>query len=142
MPAFESLMNRSEIEQVIDYVMFLSIRGETEQALIDEASASGELTAEAANDVAKAVFNKWKTAETQVVNPPIPRTPSTPASVRRGKELFLSLNPTGNKVDCTSCHGPQAVGDGPSFVAQDVFNDVVFGGDPSQQGERLAKYDE
>ena len=30
---------------------------------------------------------------------------------------------------------PRAAGEGngPSFVAQDVFNDVVFGGDPSEQ---------
>ena len=32
MPAFHSLMTESEIEQVIDYVMFLSMRGETELA--------------------------------------------------------------------------------------------------------------
>ena len=37
MPAFDSLMTAAEIEQVIDYVMFLSMRGETELALIEEA---------------------------------------------------------------------------------------------------------
>jgi mono/diheme cytochrome c family protein len=72
-----------------------------------------------------------------VVNPPVPRTPSSRASILRGRELFLSLNKTGNKVDCTSCHGPQAIGDGPSFVTQDVFNYVVFGGSPSNQQARL-----
>ena len=30
MPAFEALMTPAEIEQVIDYVIFLSMRGETE----------------------------------------------------------------------------------------------------------------
>ena len=34
------------------------------------------------------------------------------------------------------------MGNGPSFVKQEVFNDVVFGGNPSTQAERLAKYDE
>ena len=35
-------MTAAEIEQVIDYVMFLSMRGETELALIEEASISDE----------------------------------------------------------------------------------------------------
>ncbi|MFO0953670.1 MAG: c-type cytochrome [Isosphaeraceae bacterium] len=141
MPAFDALMSDYEIEQVLDYMIFLSMRGETELALVDEAAASGELAADAIADVAKSVFNKWRDAENQVVNPPVPKPESTRESVLRGKELFLGLNKTGNKVDCTSCHGPQAVGNGPSFVGQDVFNDVVFGGDPSKIGERLSKYD-
>jgi mono/diheme cytochrome c family protein len=142
MPSFEALMNDAEIEQVLDYMIFLTLRGETELALIDEASATGELTTETALDVAKSVFAKWKAAETQVVNPPVARLASTRESVLRGRELFLGLNKTGNKIDCTSCHGPQAVGNGPSFVGQEVFNDVVFGGDPSTMPERLAKYDD
>jgi mono/diheme cytochrome c family protein len=137
MPAFEALMGDYELEQVIDYVIFLSMRGETELALVDEAASTGELSAETVRDVASSVFNKWKSAESQVVNPPVARTPSSPASIERGRDLFLSRNKTGNKVDCTSCHGPQAIGNGPSFVSQDVFNEVVFGGNPSEQAERL-----
>src|SRR5262249_10375993 len=38
MPAFESMMSASEIDQVLEYVLFLSMRGETELALIDEAA--------------------------------------------------------------------------------------------------------
>ena len=122
MPAFESLMSAREIEQVIDYVIFLSMRGETELGLIDEAAIADENDAQAlgtttVQEIAKGVFNKWKAAETQVVNPPIPRPPSTRESILRGRDLFLSRNTTGNKVDCTSCHGPQAVGNGPSIVA-------------------------
>ena len=137
MPAFDALMSANEIEQVLDYMMFLSMRGETELALIDEAAAAGELPADVVADVSKSVFNKWKLAPSQVLNPPVPKPPSTRESVLRGRDLFLSRNTTGNKVDCTSCHGPQAVGDGPSFVSQDVFNEVVFGGDPSAQNDRL-----
>ena len=36
MPAFESLMSGDDIEQVLDYIIFLSMRGETELGLIDE----------------------------------------------------------------------------------------------------------
>jgi mono/diheme cytochrome c family protein len=141
MPAFEPLMNDAEIEQVLDYMTFLAMRGQTERALIDEAASTGELTAETVADVSKSIFDKWKRADGQVVNPPTPKPPSTRESVLRGRELFLGRNKTGGKVDCTSCHGPQAVGNGPSMVAQEVFNDVVFGGDPETMPERLAKYD-
>ena len=41
MPSFEALMTKPEIEQVIDYVVFLSARGETERRLIDEATHRG-----------------------------------------------------------------------------------------------------
>ena len=126
MPAFEALMTASEIEQVIDYMTFLSMRGETELALIDEATLADEGDAEAlspdvAADLAKAVFNKWKKAETVVMNPPVPRTPSSRESILRGRRPVPRArikNPQGQevKVDCISCHGPQAIGNGPSFV--------------------------
>ncbi len=126
MPAFEALMNNAEIEQVLDYMIFLTLRGETEEALILEAASSGELTPETIDDSAKSVFKKWKNADSQVVNPPVPRTPSTRESILRGRELFLGK--TSHKLECTGCHGPQALGNGPSFISQDIFNAVVFGG--------------
>jgi hypothetical protein len=60
----------------------------------------------------------------------------------RGRELFARENQSSVKLECIECHGPQGKGNGPRFVAQEVFNDVVFGGDPSTQDERLQKYDE
>jgi mono/diheme cytochrome c family protein len=133
MPAFEALMTPREIEQVVDYVIFLSMRGESELALIDEATIADENDVQALGDdivvdIAKGVFNKWKAAESQVMNPPVPCPPATRESILRGRDLFLARNTTGNKVDCTSCHGPQGIGNGPSFVDQDVYNAVVFNG--------------
>ncbi len=153
MPAFEAQMSSSEfeqvigsyseIEQVIDYMTFLSMRGETELALIEEATLADEGDAEAlspdtAADLAKAVFNKWKKAETVVMNPPVPRTPSSRESILQGRHLFLGgaiKNPQGQeiKVDCVSCHGPRAIGNGQSFVAQEIFNTVVFNGKISRK---------
>jgi mono/diheme cytochrome c family protein len=140
MPAFEPLLTKSEIEQVIDYVTFLSIRGETELALIEEAAISDENDPNAlGNDVVKEIstgaFNKWKTAQTQVFNPPIARTPPTRESILRGRDLFLGS-------DCKDCHGRLALGNGESFVDQDVFNGVVFGGNPSEMAARVAALDE
>lgn len=141
MPAFEALMSDFEMEQVLDYMTFLSMRGETELGLIDEVAASGELTKDVAPEIAASVFNKWKSAESQAVNPPIARTPPSKESVLRGRALFLARDDKNRKLECTGCHGPQAIGNGPSLVAQEVFNDVMFGGDPSTMKERLDKYD-
>ena len=145
MPAFEPLLSESEVEQVVDYVMFLSMRGETELLLIDEGAISDEkdpnaLSDEIVKEIAQGVFQKWKTAQTQVVNPPIPRTPSSRESILRGRELFLGK--TSEKLECAGCHGQLANGDGPSFVRQDVFNEVVFGGNPSERQSRLDGLDE
>ncbi len=141
MPAFHSLMEPAEIEQVIDYVMFLSMRGETEGLLIEEAFTSDEkdpnaVSDEIVNDLVKnGVFAKWKLAQTQMVNPPSPRTPPSRESILRGRNLFLGR--TTEKLECAGCHGQLAMGDGPSFVNQDLFYEVVFGGNPSERGARL-----
>ncbi|MHC5544587.1 c-type cytochrome, partial [Singulisphaera rosea] len=148
MPAFEALMSPSELEQVTDYVVFLSIRGETELALIDEAAIADENDPEALSDevvqgVANSVFGKWKDAETQVFNPPSSRIASTSESILRGRNLFLGQkSKSGNSVDCVGCHGRKANGDGASFVSQDVIDDVMFSGGPSLMQARLDTYPE
>lgn len=141
MPAFHSLMTPSEIEQVIDYVIFLSMRGESEALLIEEAFTSDENDPNALSDeivnevVSNGIFAKWKLAVSQQVNPPSPRTPPSRESVLRGRNLFLGRTP--EKLECSGCHGSLAMGDGPSFVKQDLFNEVVFGGNPSERQSRL-----
>src|SRR5262249_20392236 len=134
MPAFHSLLTPSEIEQVIDYVIFLSMRGETESLLIEEGFTSDEKDQSALSDeivrviVSNGGFNKWKLAQTSMFDPPSPRIPSSRESILRGRDLFLSR--TSEKLECAGCHGSLAMGDGPSFVPQEVFNEVVFGGNP------------
>jgi len=146
MPAFEALLSDDEISQLVDYVIFLSIRGETELELIDEGTTSDEndvnsLTLDVAREAAEGVFHKWKTAQTQVVNPTTPRTPSTRDSILRGRDLFLGRVKDA-KLVCTDCHGVLARGDGQSFVGQDVFNSVVFGGNPSERQQRIDQLDD
>ncbi len=145
MPAFDALMTPSEIQQAVDYVIFLSMRGETELALIEEGSISDENDTEALGEeilkeLTAGVFDRWKSAQTQVMNPTIPRTKSDHESVIRGRDLFLGR--TKEKLECAGCHGALAKGDGPSFVPVDVFNMVVFGGDPSTRPERVDALDE
>jgi mono/diheme cytochrome c family protein len=145
MPAFEALLSEDEIKQVVDYVIFLSIRGETELELIDAGAISeetdiGALSPDAAGEAAQSVFNKWVTAQRSAINPPSPKPPSSRESILRGRDLFLGK--TAEKLDCTGCHGAQARGDGPTFVKQEVFNQVVFGGNPSERAERIKQLDD
>ena len=141
MPAFLSLLSDDQINQVVDYVIFLSIRGQTELELIDAAAISDEndinaLSPDEIREAADAVFHKWKTAQSQVMNPTTPRTPSTRESILRGRDLFLGRVKEA-KLVCTDCHGVLAKGDGQSFVPQDIFNEVVFGGNPSEAQKRI-----
>ena len=133
MPGFEATMSLPEIDQVIDYLTFLSIRGETERNLIDEAVNSGDaddpssLDPDLIRGVIEKVAGSWTEAESQVVNPGTRRVASTPDSVKRGRDLFLGVaTSTGVKLECVSCHGPAGRGNGPAFIDQGIFDDVVF----------------
>jgi mono/diheme cytochrome c family protein len=132
MPGFEAIMTSSQIDQVIDYTMFLSMRGEIERYLIDEAVNSNDSDAESAlgEDVVKEMLFKvtssWKDADSQVVNPSTRRGDSTRESILRGRDFFLGTNTSGPKLECVGCHGPSGKGDGGAFVDVAIFNDVVF----------------
>jgi mono/diheme cytochrome c family protein len=132
MPGFEALMSATEIEQVIDYMTFLSMRGETERYLIDEAMNSDDKDAESAlpEDLVKEVITKvttsWKEAETQVVNPSARRVAPSPESVTRGRDLYLGSNPAAPKLECAGCHGASGKGNGGSFIEPEIFRDVAL----------------
>lgn len=138
MPAFDALMTRAEMEQVTDYVIFLSLRGQTERMLAEEAAfdealfEDEEAASELAQEVVQMIFAQWVPAaeggENEVVLPEVPRLPASRESVLRGRELYLGLTP--EKLQCAGCHGAKGRGDGPSFVPVDVFNAVVFRGKP------------
>ena len=144
MPAFGTLLSEEEVEQLVDYVTFLSLRGETELALIEEGYIADEddedaLSDEVVDEIVEGVFRRWRTAAQSVVTPPIERTPSTPESIRRGRELYLGR--TQERLECVDCHGPQGRGDGPFFVSQAIFNQVFYG-DPAQRDARVEQLDE
>jgi mono/diheme cytochrome c family protein len=140
MPAFGALLSPAEIEQAVDYVIFLSIRGETELSLIEEGTISDEndesaLGDDTAKEAATGIFAKWVDAQTEVVDPPSPRTPPTRESILRGRDLFSGR--TAEKLECTGCHGTRGAGDGLSFVNKSDFDFVVFGGNPSERQARV-----
>jgi mono/diheme cytochrome c family protein len=132
MPAFEANLSASEIDQVIDYTIFLSMRGETERYLLDEASTADDkdpdstINAEFIGDVVTKVTSSWKEAESQVVNPSARRVEATRESIRRGRDFYLGVNTTGNKVECKNCHGASGKGNGPAFIEPEIFRDVAL----------------
>lgn len=143
MPSFTALMAPQEIEQVIDYTIFLSLRGETEQQLIEVAASAEDTDPEAVTpdlslEIAQGVADQWSRASEQVVAPGGRRGASTAESVARGKQLFLGL--TAEKLECSGCHGKQGIGDGASYIDIATFNHWVFGGDPTP--ERTARLKE
>ncbi len=114
MPSFARVSDE-DLESLTQYLVYLSLRGETERKLIDlviseERSLASLRTAgqEIATDIAEA----WQTAEQRIVA--VPQAPKTAALenwwddetlVERGRELFH-----GPLANCASCHG--ANGDG------------------------------
>ena len=122
MPAFDALMSAGEIEQVIDYVIFLSMRGEYETRMLTVAQEDDEDTLnDSAQGLLDTILTAWKEADKAVLQPPVPRVEPDHASVVRGRDLFWSA-----KNDCMGCHGPNALGNGQSFIDEKVFQKLVF----------------
>jgi mono/diheme cytochrome c family protein len=120
MPSF-SLLPPDEMAALVEYVKYLSIRGQMELALEDFAfneslpnpSENAEIRT-AISEMLTTIADQWKEANEKIVRPeeatipPGERTPEEiAASVTKGRELFY-----GTKANCFTCHGPTALGDG------------------------------
>ncbi|MCU0709778.1 MAG: cytochrome c [Pirellula sp.] len=114
MPIFDKLKD-SEIDALVDYVVFLSIRGEFERALLQDAAMGNE---EEKEDLLTAIADRWveaSDATEEFEPPPFPLVGSeTPenaeqlaASIQKGKELFA-----GPVAACSQCHGEGGNGTG------------------------------
>jgi mono/diheme cytochrome c family protein len=132
MPAF-ALLPRDEIDALVEYVKYLSIRGQVETALenyvadeldpedpLDPAS-DPELRELIVDEMLAGVMEGWQGAPEQVIVPedgaipPADRTPEQIAeSAAKGRELFY-----GTRANCVKCHGPTGLGDG----QQDDYDD-------------------
>ena len=126
MPSF-ALLKDTEVEALVNYVKYLSIRGEVERRVIDtfadleegERYLSSETTAmfadhaEELQSAIASVVSRWQNAPAAVVEIPT-RAPgwnadeaTRQASIARGRELFF-----GDVAACVKCHGQAALGDG------------------------------
>ncbi len=125
MPSF-ALLPPDEIAALIEYVKYLSMRGEMETALenyvADELDPGDKLDPSSdpalqkliLQDLLGPIVESWNGAKDQVIVPEEaaipPEHPSDKelaASVKAGRELFY-----GSTANCVKCHGPTALGDG------------------------------
>jgi mono/diheme cytochrome c family protein len=126
MPAF-TLLPPDEVDALVEYVKYLSIRGQMEAALEDyvfnemepedslDPATNPELKEVLVNDLLANIMTGWQDAASQVIVPeesaipPADRTPEQIAeSAAKGRELFYSAA----KGNCMQCHGPTGLGDG------------------------------
>lgn len=131
MPSF-AVYPPDEVAAVIEYVKYLSMRGQMETALINYVSQElnanpltgegDELNPAKNEDQRKAITSMltddvvagWKEANENVVQPEEGKLPGhdraaaeIAESATKGRELFY-----GTKANCIKCHGPTALGDG------------------------------
>jgi len=143
MPSFARLPSE-EIAALLEYVKYLSIRGETERFLIQLVVDEDEylpLDMEyVKNEGLRPVVAAWEAPQKApglIVTPP-PRPPlNTPAerltSIARGKELYATKD-----AQWVKCHGPQGKGDGEQTDLYDDWNKPKQGLSPAQTAD-LAK---
>lgn len=146
MPSF-LLLEDHEVESIIDYVLFLSMRGEVESKLINDIEDKGftrdatdqdsleriaryleEDLAPGLEDWGESIADDWRRAEEEValVVPGKPRTPDTPESRQRGRTLYLSAT-----AQCADCHGVEGLGNGPQT---EIYEDDPNGGKRTVRG--------
>lgn len=132
MPVFDKLSDK-EIEALVDYVIFLSIRGEFERKLLQTAAidSPGERLYDAKGDdktreeqqstaaeLLTQIADRWVRAEDSKEDFELPSFPLVGsetednkaellASIAKGKELFAQ-----EAAACSKCHGVQADGKG------------------------------
>ena len=129
MPSFK-LLPDAEVDALVDYVKYLSIRGEVERRLVDDMALEldeGERLATdteyLVEDVLSEVTQRWLNANLMI--PAIEPRPDwseeeTLASVRKGRELFY-----GAIANCVKCHGESQLGDGQTDDYDDWTKDFV-----------------
>ncbi|XZE46188.1 c-type cytochrome [Pirellulaceae bacterium SH467] len=140
MPSFAPLRNREEfatdIEALVEYVIYLSVRGEVERRLLRlTASDESELSNEVALAEAQKVVSAWKDAPESIPDPidvPELSGEERTASIDRGSELFRS-----EKTACYRCHGSEGKGDGISQDYDEWTKDwtIRAGIDPANKNE-------
>jgi len=149
MPSFARL-DPIELEALVEYVIYLSIRGETEryavQLILDEdeplplSIVSKERIIE---EGAQWAYQQWLIPESDpqqyVVVPPPPPEVSMPAawadSVAKGRELYRS-----ERAQCVKCHGPEGAGDGEQTDLYDDWNLAKKGVTPAQTARLSALF--
>jgi mono/diheme cytochrome c family protein len=127
MPSFR-LLPHADREALVEYVKYLSMRGQMEIDLVRYCFDEGEVPQDRGvlvDEMLAGIAERWKTASESVIQPELDgapgpeRTPEEIAeSIAMGRELFY-----GKAANCFSCHGETAVGDGQ--IDYDDWNKLV-----------------
>jgi mono/diheme cytochrome c family protein len=146
MPSFAQLRS-GEIDALVEYVKYLSLRGQTELYLMELVVDGDEplpLTMEfVVRDGLVPLARAWAApeedpAEWVVVPPPRPSldTPESLAeSVARGRALYAS-----KQAQCVRCHGPDGSGQGEETELYDDANKRKKGVTPEQTAELASRF--
>lgn len=125
MPPFR-LLTPGELERLVDYVMFLSKRGEVERKLLLAFVSEGELPDQnGVKDVVIEVVNSWRAAKDQVFTPQTVMPGGSDegaeyeASLLRGKQLYL-----GEKAACYKCHNNDGQADEKKMAEEEKKKNV------------------
>lgn len=108
MPHFK-LLSLETRKDVVEWVRYLSIKGEFERMMLDLAWEDEELPDP--DEVQEIVESRWSDLKAQF--PSIPEPPVTPEGIERGRVLFSEAS----GASCYTCHGTGGQGDGPSADA-------------------------
>jgi len=102
MPSFDDL-SPEDLNAVVDYVIFLSQRGELQNELLMMAQDEEEIVPEYVDEAVAGIVDRWNEAQSQLVMPLTPMPPFSEETVAKGQELFL-------KQACNKCHGANGRG--------------------------------
>jgi len=131
MPAFRFLP-QDQREAVVDYVIFLAMRGEvefllaTEAASLDADDPESNLDAELAQATVRRVLDGWVEAEDKSVLPVTNRPPFNEESIALGRAAFIER-------ECWKCHGKDGRGgrgvENPQDVGKDAWGRTALAAD-------------
>ncbi len=143
MPSYK-LLPDSDIRALVEYVKYLSIRGETELYLLRLVLDENELLPldkqAVLQDGVLALAESWDLPESDpelwVVKPQRPTLTADglKAAVERGRELYQDT-----RAKCVTCHGPEGRGDGEQWDLYDDWN-TPKKGVTDQQTRDLARH--
>jgi mono/diheme cytochrome c family protein len=142
MPSW-SLLPQEELDALLEYVEYLSIRGQTElyllELVIDE-DEPGPLHMDLVlEEGVLPAARSWQQAESQRIRP-APQPPTdTPqqwaASIERGRLLYLSKD-----TQCVKCHGAAGKGDGEETELYDDWNKPKKGVNEEKTAELASRF--
>ncbi len=142
MPSFARLTD-DERATLIEYVKYLSIRGETElfllQLVVDEDEYLPLDMSLVLEDGAVPLAAMWEFAPELIVTPPPPPLVATRdewlASVELGRALYRE-----DAAQCVDCHGPEGRGDGEEEEIYDDWNKPKAGVTPAKTRELAERF--